>query len=82
MISMDHRGMYEEYTFPQTYSTYNEYKFIREESELRYMIHRKYLRLLGHFIETMEPHIVRSILVVINYIMILIHIFLILINIF
>ncbi len=55
MISMDHRGMYEEYTFPQTYSTYNEYKFIREESELRYMIHRKYLRLLGHFIETMYP---------------------------
>ena len=43
----------EHYTFPQTYSSYNEYKFIREESELRYLIHTKYLKMLGEFIETM-----------------------------
>ena len=45
----------EDYTFPQTYSSYNEYKFIREESELRYLIHRKYLKMLGEFIETIYP---------------------------
>ena len=56
MRGMDHRGMYEEeFTFPQTYNTYSEYKDIREQSELRYMIHRKYLKLLGHFIDTMYP---------------------------
>ena len=56
MKSIDHRGMYEEqFVFPQTYNTYSEYKDIREQSELRYMIHRKYLKLLGHFIETMYP---------------------------
>ena len=49
-------GMYEEeFVFPQTYNTYNEYKTICKESEIRYMIHRKYLKLLGHFIETMYP---------------------------
>ena len=56
MNSIDHRGMYEEqFVFPQTYNTYSEYKSICKESELRYMIHRKYLKLLGHFIETMYP---------------------------
>ena len=56
MKSIDHRGIYEEqFVFPQTYNTYNEYKTICKESELRYMIHRKYLKLLGHFIETMYP---------------------------
>lgn len=56
MKSIDHRGMYEEeFTFPQTYNTYSEYKDIREQSELRYLIHRKYLRLLGEFIEIMYP---------------------------
>lgn len=47
--------MYEDYTFPQTYNTYNEYKSIREESEIRYLIHRKYLKILGEFIETLYP---------------------------
>lgn len=56
MKGIDHRGMYEEeFTFPQTYNTYSEYKDIREQSELRYLIHRKYLKLLGHFIDTMYP---------------------------
>lgn len=56
MKSIGHRGMYEEeFMFPQTYNTYSEYKSIREESEIRYMIHRKYLKMLGHFIETMYP---------------------------
>ena len=56
MKSIDHRGMYEEeFMYPQTYNTYSEYKSIREESEIRYLIHRKYLRLLGEFIETMYP---------------------------
>ena len=57
MRGMDHRGgMYEEeFTFPQTYNTYSEYKDIREQSELRYLIYRKYLKLLGHFIDTMYP---------------------------
>ena len=55
MKGIDHRGMYEEYMHPQTYNTYNEYKSIREESEIRYLIHRKYLKMLGEFIETMYP---------------------------
>ena len=56
MKTIDHRGMYEEkFMFPQTYNTYSEYKDIREQSEIRYLIHRKYLRLLGEFIETMYP---------------------------
>jgi len=45
----------EDFTFPQTYSSYNEYKFNREQSEIRYLIHRKYLKMLGEFIETMYP---------------------------
>lgn len=56
MKTIDHRGgIYEEYMYPQTYNTYSEYKDIREQSEIRYLIHRKYLRLLGEFIETMYP---------------------------
>jgi len=56
MKSIDHRGgIYEEYMYPQTYNTYSEYKSIREESEIRYLIHRKYLKMLGEFIETMYP---------------------------
>jgi len=53
---MNNRDMSpEDFTFPQTYSSYNEYKFNREQSEIRYLIHRKYLKMLGEFIETMYP---------------------------
>lgn len=37
------------------YSSYSEYKSIYEEEKLRYLIHRKYLKLLGRFIETTYP---------------------------
>lgn len=39
----------------QTYSSYSEYKLIYEEEKLRYLISRKYLKLLGKFIETTYP---------------------------
>lgn len=56
MKSIDHKGgIYEEYMYPQTYNTYSEYKSIREESELRHLIHKKYLKMLGEFIDTMYP---------------------------
>jgi hypothetical protein len=53
---MKNRDVFQEdYTFPQTYNSYSEYKFNREQSEIRYLIHRKYLKMLGEFIETMYP---------------------------
>lgn len=39
----------------QTYSSYSEYKSIYEEEKLRYLIHRKYLKILGRFIEITYP---------------------------
>ena len=39
----------------RTYSSYSEYKSMYEEEKLRYLIHRKYLKLLGRFIETTYP---------------------------
>ena len=39
----------------RTYSSYSEYKSIYEEEKLKYLIHRKYLKLLGRFIETTYP---------------------------
>lgn len=39
----------------RTYGSYSEYKHNFEEAKLQYLIHKKYLRLLGKFIETIYP---------------------------
>ena len=39
----------------QTYSSYSEYKSNSEEAKLRYLIHRKYLKMLGKFIDNTYP---------------------------
>jgi hypothetical protein len=39
----------------RTYSSYSEYKSNYEESKLKYLIHRKYLKILGRFIENTYP---------------------------
>lgn len=39
----------------QTYSSFSEYKSNHEEAKLRYLIHRKYLKILGKFIENTYP---------------------------
>lgn len=39
----------------RAYSSYSEYKSMYEEEKLRYLIHRKYLKLLGKFIESTYP---------------------------
>ena len=39
----------------RTYSSYSEYKSMYEEEKLRYLIHRRYLKLLGRFIESTYP---------------------------
>ena len=38
-----------------TYSSYSEYKSMYEEEKLKYLIHKKYLKLLGRFIESTYP---------------------------
>lgn len=38
-----------------TYNSYSEYNRNYEESKLQYLIHKKYLKILGRFIETMYP---------------------------
>jgi hypothetical protein len=38
-----------------TYNSYSEYKNNYEESKLQYLIHKKYLKILGRFIDTMYP---------------------------
>ena len=37
------------------YDSYGEYKFHKQESELRYLLGTKYMKLLGEFIEMMYP---------------------------
>jgi len=44
-----------DHVMSHTYSSYSEFKFIQEEEKLRYLIHRKYLKLLGKFIESTYP---------------------------
>ena len=39
----------------QTCSSYQEYKSMQEESKLKYLIHNKYIKVLGRFIEVMYP---------------------------
>lgn len=41
----------------QTFSSYMEYKFQLENSKLMYLIHNKYIKVLGRFIETMYPNL-------------------------
>ena len=38
-----------------TYNSYGEYKFNYKQAEIKYLIHRKYLKLLGELIETLYP---------------------------
>ena len=37
----------------RTYSSYSEYKSLQEDAKLQYLIHRKYLKVLGKFMEDM-----------------------------
>jgi hypothetical protein len=46
---------YLNYDMGQTCTSYQEYKSMKEESELRYLIHTKYLKVLGQFIENTYP---------------------------
>ena len=39
----------------RTYSSYSEFKSLQEKSKLQYLIHRKYLKVLGKFIDNMYP---------------------------
>lgn len=39
----------------QTYSSYMEYKYNYEEARLRHLIHRKYFKVLGKFVENIYP---------------------------
>lgn len=52
---MNLRDQYADHAMSRTYSSYSEYKFIQEEEKLRYLIHRKYLKVLGEFIESTYP---------------------------
>ena len=49
------RDEYATHVMSHTYSSYSEFKLIQEEEKLRYLIHRKYLKLLGKFIESTYP---------------------------
>lgn len=54
-FDMKHRDEYLKYGMDQTCTSYQEYKFMREESKLRHLIHTKYLKVLGKFIEYTYP---------------------------
>ena len=54
-LEMKYRDEFVNDFMSQTYSSYSEYKTNYEESKLRYLIHRKYLKVLGKFIENMYP---------------------------
>ena len=47
------KQMTSDYVPNHYYDSYGEYKFHKQESELRFLIGSKYMRLLGEFIETM-----------------------------
>ena len=40
-----------------TYNSYSDYKSMYENAKLQYLIHKKYLKLLGKFIETIYPNL-------------------------
>ena len=52
---MKYRDEYADHVMSRTYSSYSEFKFIQEDEKLRYLIHRKYLKVLGEFIESTYP---------------------------
>ena len=52
---MNLRDEYANHVMSHTYSSYSEFKFIQEEEKLKYLIHRRYLKLLGKFIESTYP---------------------------
>ena len=52
---MKYRDEYADHVMSRTYSSYSEFKFIQEDEKLRYLIHRKYLKVLGKFIDNMYP---------------------------
>lgn len=54
-FEMKLRDEYATHVMSHTYSSYSEFKLIQEEEKLRYLIHRKYLKLLGKFIESTYP---------------------------
>ena len=54
-FDMKHRDEYLNYGMDRTCTSYQEYKSMQEESKLRYLIHRKYLKVLGKFIDETYP---------------------------
>lgn len=54
-LEMKLRDEYADHVMSRTYSSYSEFKAIQEEEKLRYLIHRKYLKVLGEFIECTYP---------------------------
>jgi hypothetical protein len=55
LFEMKFREEYMNDAMSQTYSSYMEYKNNMEEAKLRHLIHRKYIKVLGQFIENMYP---------------------------
>jgi len=54
-LEMKYRDEFANDFMSQTYSSYMEYKYNYEEARLRHLIHRKYLKMLGKFIDDMYP---------------------------
>ena len=52
-LEMKYRNEYVDQYMNRTYSSYSEYKSLQEDAKLQYLIHRKYLNVLGGFIENM-----------------------------
>ena len=52
-LEMKYRDEFANDFMSQTYSSYMEYKYNYEEARLRHLIHSKYLKVLGKFIEDM-----------------------------
>ena len=49
------KQMISDYLPNHYYDSYGEYKFHKQESELRYLLGTKYMKILGEFIEIMYP---------------------------
>ena len=52
-LEMKYRDEYVDQYMNRTYSSYSEYKSLQKDAKLQYLIHRKYLNVLGKFIENM-----------------------------
>ena len=52
-LEMKYRDEYVDQFMNRTFNSYSEYKSLQEDAKLQYLIHRKYLNVLGGFIENM-----------------------------